>query len=72
MNELDNNRRGQVIAALVEGASVNSVVRMTGVSKPIIMKLLADLGTACAKYLVGKLYQYQKSFFVYFLRPNII
>lgn len=40
----------QVIAALVEGSSINSTVRMTGVSKPTILKLLADLGKACAEY----------------------
>ncbi len=34
---------------------MNSVVRMTGVSKPTILKLLADLGTACAKYQDEKL-----------------
>jgi len=50
MNRLNKQRRAQVVAALVEGASINSVVRMTGVSKPTILKLLADLGTACAKY----------------------
>lgn len=55
MNKLDKKRRAQVVAALVEGASINSVVRMTGVSKPTILKLLADLGTACAKYQDEKL-----------------
>ena len=50
MNKLDTKRRAQVIAALVEGAGINSVARMTGVSKPTILKLLADLGPACAKY----------------------
>jgi transposase len=55
MNKLDKKRRAQVVAALVEGASVNSVVLMTGVSKPTILKLLADLGTACAKYQDEKL-----------------
>lgn len=55
MNKLTNLKRSQVVAALVEGASINSVVRMTGVSKPTILKLLADLGTACAKYQDEKL-----------------
>ena len=55
MNKLDKKRRAQVVAALVEGASVNSVVRMTGVSKPTILKLLADLGDACSKYQDEKL-----------------
>src|SRR5712691_2747167 len=50
MNKLNKEKRKQVVAALVEGASINSVVRMTNVSKPTILKLLVDLGTACAKY----------------------
>jgi IS1 family transposase len=50
MNKLTTEKRKQVVSALVEGASINSVVRMTGVSKPTILKLLADLGTACAAY----------------------
>ena len=55
MNKLDTKRRAQVVAALVEGASINSVARMTGVSKPTILKLLADLGNACARYQDKKL-----------------
>lgn len=55
MNKLDTKRRSQVVAALVEGAGINSVARMTGVSKPTILKLLTDLGPACAKYQDEKL-----------------
>lgn len=55
MNKLSAQLRMQVVAALVEGASINSTVRMTGVSKPTILKLLSDLGTACAKYQDEKL-----------------
>ena len=55
MNKLTTQKRVQIIAALVEGASINSTVRMTNVSKPTILKLLADLGTACAKYQDEKL-----------------
>jgi IS1 family transposase len=50
MNSLDNKKRVQVVAALVEGNSIRSTVRMTGVSKNTIVKLLADLGAACAEY----------------------
>jgi hypothetical protein len=32
----------------IEGCSVRATVRMTGVSKTTVMKLVADLGTACA------------------------
>lgn len=38
------------MAALVEGCSIRSTVRMTGVSKNTIQKLVADLGLACAEY----------------------
>lgn len=50
MNRLDVERQKAVIAALVEGSSINSTVRMTGVSKPTILKLLRDLGDVCAAY----------------------
>ena len=55
MNKLTKEKRARIIFALVEGASINSTVRMTDVSKPTILKLLADLGTACAKYQDEKL-----------------
>jgi IS1 family transposase len=50
MNKLNRTKQAQVIAALVEGTSINATVRMTGVAKHTILKLLADLGTACAEY----------------------
>src|SRR5689334_5170310 len=50
MNRLSTSERVQVVAALVEGNSINSTVRMTGISKPTILKLLADLGEACLKF----------------------
>lgn len=40
-----------MVAALVEGNSIRSTVRMTGVSKNTIAKLLVELGEACADYL---------------------
>jgi IS1 family transposase len=50
MNKLTNERRAQVIAALVEGCSIRSIVRMTGTSKNTVIKLLEDVGRACAIY----------------------
>ena len=50
MNRLTTEKRKAVVAALVEGVSINSTVRMIGVSKPTILKLLRDLGSACADY----------------------
>lgn len=55
MNKLDTKKRAQVVAALVEGASINGVARMTGITKQTILRLIADLGTACAKYQDEKL-----------------
>ena len=50
MNRLKMEKRRAVVAALVERSSINSTVRMTGVSKPTILELLRDLGEACAAY----------------------
>jgi IS1 family transposase len=51
MNKLDNAKRVQVIAALVEGSSIRATVRMAGVAKNTITKLLVELGAACSDYL---------------------
>lgn len=53
MNRLSSERRGQVISCLVEGMSIRSTVRITGVAKNTIVKLLADLGQACSEYMDG-------------------
>ena len=50
MNRLTTSKQVQVIGALVEGSSINSIVRMTGVAKHTILKLLEDIGCACAAY----------------------
>lgn len=44
MNKLDSAKRAQVIATLIEGCSVNSTARLTGVSVPTILRLLSDVG----------------------------
>src|SRR6266566_5927749 len=51
MNQLSSEKRTQIVAALVEGCSIRSTVRMTGASKNTIAKLLVELGEACAEYL---------------------
>ncbi len=50
MNRLNVQRQAQVIRCLVEGNSIRSTVRMTGVAKNTVVKLLADLGQACLEY----------------------
>lgn len=50
MNKLTPAKRAQVVAALVEGNSIRSIVRMTGVAKNTVTKLLVELGAACDEY----------------------
>ncbi len=50
MNRLSPAKRKAVVACLVEGNSIRSTVRMTGVAKATVMKLLLDLGTVCSVY----------------------
>jgi len=53
MNILAPNKRSQVVAALVEGTSINATCRMTGVAKHTVLKLLKDLGCAAASLRHG-------------------
>ncbi len=50
MNQLSTTRRAQIIAALVEGNSINSTCRMLGVGKHTVLRLLEDAGRACVEY----------------------
>jgi IS1 family transposase len=55
MNRLSTKRRAQVIGCLVEGMSIRGTVRVTGVAKNTVTKLLVDLGEACSIYQDGTL-----------------
>jgi IS1 family transposase len=50
MNRLAKEQQKRVVAALVEGNSIRATVRMTGVAKNTVVKLLLDLADACADY----------------------
>src|SRR6266852_9446216 len=50
MNQLKTAKRAQVIAALIEGNSINATCRMLGVGKHTVLRLLEDAGCACATY----------------------
>jgi IS1 family transposase len=50
MNRLSLTKRAQILSALVEGTAINAIVRMTGVSKVTILKLLKDVGEACLAF----------------------
>ena len=50
MNYLTNETRINIVSALTEGVGINAISRMFGVSKNTVLKLLADLGAACAEY----------------------
>ena len=50
MNKLPTHKRVQILNMLVEGSSLRSISRITGVSINTVTKLLVDAGTACAAY----------------------
>jgi hypothetical protein len=50
MKILSNEMRAKVVTLLVEGMSIRAACRVTGVSKPTVLKLLVDLGTVCRAY----------------------
>ncbi len=47
MNVLPRAKQEQVIAALLEGASVRSVERLTGVHRDTILRLMVRVGRHC-------------------------
>jgi len=55
MNRLPREKQIQVVKALVEGNSIRGTVRMTGIAKNTIQKLLLELGEACEAYQVEHL-----------------
>jgi len=50
MNKLSIKDRAKIIAMLTEGNSINATCRMSGASKNTVLKLLAEVGEACAAY----------------------
>src|SRR5262245_36063656 len=50
MKRLSTAERARVVASLVEGNSIRATVRMTGIAKNTIAKLLVELGEACSKF----------------------
>lgn len=55
MNRLNLDRRTQVVSALVEGNSIRSTERMTGVHRDTIMRLLVEVGTGCTELMDEKM-----------------
>jgi IS1 family transposase len=50
MNKLDSKTRTHVVSCLIEGCSIRSTVRITGVAKKTVMRLLREVGGVCADY----------------------
>ncbi|MGO9259679.1 MAG: DDE-type integrase/transposase/recombinase [Bryobacteraceae bacterium] len=50
MNRLSSEQRAAVINCLIEGCSMRSTVRMTGIAKKTVARLLVEVGEFCAKF----------------------
>ena len=50
MNCLSAFDRARVVGCLIEGNSIRSTVRLTGICKDTVLELLCDLGTVCKRY----------------------
>ncbi len=51
MNRLKSEKQARVISALIEGCSVRSTERMTGVHRDTILRLMVRIGDACQGYM---------------------
>lgn len=50
MNRVSKDRRTAVVAALCEGVSVSATARLTKTNKRTVLRILAEVGAACAEY----------------------
>jgi IS1 family transposase len=50
MNRVSKERRASVVAALCEGVSVSATARLTKTNKRTVLRILAEVGKACAEY----------------------
>ena len=51
MNILKSEKQEMVIGGLVEGSSIRSIERMTGVHRDTIMRLMVEVGNTCEKIM---------------------
>ena len=51
MNKLTTDKQEMIIRALVEGVSIRSIERMTGVHRDTIMRLLVSVGNTCEQIM---------------------
>lgn len=50
MNRLSTEARARILGMMVEGMAIRAISRLTGASKNTIVKLLREVGAACAEY----------------------
>ena len=50
MNKLTHSQRTQVVNCLIEGSSIRATVRMTGVAKKTVMRVLVEVGAVCEDF----------------------
>jgi IS1 family transposase len=50
MNKLDHKARAQALQMMAEGISLRAIVRLTGISRTTLIKLLEDAGQAFSEY----------------------
>lgn len=55
MNNLKSHKQEMVISALVEGCSIRSTERMTGVHRDTITRLMVRVGNACEEMMKEKM-----------------
>jgi len=50
MNKLTHEQRVQAVNCLIEGCSIRATVRMTGIAKKTVMRVLREVGEICESY----------------------
>jgi hypothetical protein len=56
MNILNSEKQAMIIGSLVEGSSIRSTERMTGVHGDTILRLMVRVGDSCEKIMDSKMH----------------
>ena len=59
MNRLSVERRAEAINCLVEGNSIRSTERLTGIHRDTVMRLMVEVGEGCARIMDEKMREVQ-------------
>ncbi len=71
MNKLNSQKQESIISALIEGSSVRSTERMTGVHRDTVLRLMVRVGNACDVLMDETMHDLKSTDIHYSVNPRL-